>query len=99
VAKTIKIEQKKEGKQHQIVFPFFIFLGLFLNFFVWFGTVYPCFVLLFDTPAFPFLLLYIVDKAVVFLLINFDIVIVILSLLVAFFDWFFQKMLLLFRAL
>ena len=73
--------------------------GHFLNFFVWFGAVYPCSVLPFDTPTFLFLLLYIVDRVAVFLLINFDIVAVILSLLVVSFDWFFQKMLLLFRAL
>ena len=78
---------------------FVIFLGLFLIFFVPFGAIYPCFVLPFDTPTFLFLLLHIVDKAAVFLLINFDIVAVILLLLEVLFDWFFQKMLLLFRAL
>ena len=78
---------------------FVIFLDLFLIFFVPFGAIYPCFVLPFDTPTFLFLLLHIVDKAVVFLLINFDIVAVILLLLEVLFDCFFQKMLLLFRAL
>ena len=38
------------------------------------------------------------DKAVVFLLINFDIVAVIPLLLATFFDWLFQKIPLLFRA-